>query len=102
MATTMDEKEQRETFGVSKAPIPATRAWTKPLEYFQTQKIDGISWVLVNDNDKTVVYVNTYNGKAGRKFKAKKLPLDETKLAKKVKTFSKIGVSQCPVAESAN
>jgi hypothetical protein len=91
----MTDKEKRETFGVAMAPTPATRVFKKQMEHFRN--IDGWAWILVNDKTKVVVHVNTYRGKAGRKWKARELPLNDNT----TKTYQEVSISDCPVATPA-
>ena len=86
----MNEKELRERYGVSMAPLAATQTFNKPMEHFA----NGFAWVLVN-GDK-IAYANTYNGNAGRKFAAKWYELGD-KLQKKLKGFTEVPVSECPL-----
>ena len=68
----MEAKEAREKYGVGGVPLKATRIWRRPIEHFQEKlKIDGVTWILVDDKAKTVTYVNTYDSLSGRKFSAK-------------------------------
>ena len=93
-------KELKEKYGIEMKPIAATRAYHRPIDHFKkTDNIDAWSWVLVNDNTNTVVYVNTYRGNAGRKWRPQVFDLNEDKLAKKIKKYSRIDVSDCPIAE---
>ena len=94
----MTDKEKREKFGVVMAPVEATTAYKKPMEHFQAKGIDAWSWVLVDAASGTVVYVNTYGGKAGRKWKPKPLKLSGEKLQKKIKQYEQCPIEECPVA----
>jgi len=92
--------EQRKQFGVSKAPIVATRAFAKELPHFSEKGIDGKCWILMNDEEGTRVSVNTYNGNAGKGFKAQPHPIpdDEKVLARLIRGYEEVLVGDCPVA----
>lgn len=91
----------RKKYGVNKAPIPATRAFVKPLDHFQDQGIDGKAWILFNEDEGTRVSVNTYNGNAGKGFRVQThgIPADEKEIAILTKGYTEVKVSDCPVAE---
>ena len=96
------QSDTRKKYGVSKAPIPATKAFVKDMEHFQTQGIDGKSWILLNVKDGTRVSVNTYSGNAGKGFKAKPMPIPEADaLTKLTKGYAEVPVDGCPVAIQA-
>lgn len=93
----------REKFGIGEAAIPATRVFKKEVKDFPDQQTKQECWILINDNDKLVTYVTTYNGMAGKKFDAGKstFALDEDKkFKKKLNSHEQVEISECPVAIS--
>lgn len=93
--------DMRKKYGVSKTPIPATRAFVKDMDHFQDKGIDGKSWILINDNEGTRTSVNTYDGNAGKGFKAKAIPMpaDEKGVHQMLKGYTEVDVATCPVAQ---
>ena len=94
----------RRMFGVSKALIPASRAFVKVMDHFQeTIPGGGKAWILINDADGTRVSVNTYGADdhAGKSFRAQvhPLPSDEKELEALLKGYAVAKVTDCPVAE---
>ena len=95
----MTEKEKRDKYGVDMLPAKATSAYKKQMQHFQNKGMEAWSWILINGKENTVVYVNTYRGNAGRKWKPKFLDLDVDKLQKKAKQYEVCAVDECPIAE---
>ena len=95
----MEAKEARAKYGTSGVPLKATRIWRRPIEHFQEKlKIDGMSWILVDDQAQTVTYANSYSGRAGKKFVARPIALNEEKLQKKLaKGWIKTDATACPL-----
>lgn len=94
------ESDLRKQFGVSKAPIPTTRAFSKKMAHFEEKGIDNDAWMLLNDKDGTRVSVNVFRGRAGAGFKAqpKPIPTAEKDLARLLKGYTQRPVGECPVA----
>ena len=79
--------------------MTVTRAFKKAMAHFQEKGIDAWSWALVDDNACKVVYVNVYNGSAGKKWTPKEHDFtDEAQLAKKLKGYEAAVVGDCPVS----
>ena len=75
--------------------IEATRAFVKDIPHFQEKhQVVAKAWVLINDHNKTRVYVNTYDGDPGVKFKPIPLPLTD----KCTLGYKEVPVSECQVA----
>lgn len=95
--------QDRKRFGVSKAPIPTTRAFVKDIEHFknQTPPIHAQAWILMDEREGTRVSVNTYDGNAGKGFVAQPhpIPADEKSLHQLTKGYTEVDPSTCPVAE---
>jgi len=94
---------QRKKFGVSKAPIQATRAFVKTPDHVfgnADKPSDVKCWMLFNDQTGTRISVNTYNGNAGKGFVAKEhpIPTDTKEQAILTKGYDEVPVAQCPVA----
>lgn len=94
----MSDKELRDRYGVNMAPVPATKAYKKPLEHFVNKGIEAFSWILVNDSDNTIVYANTYRGKVGDKWRPKIMKMGTDTLQKKLRGYVEVPVTECPVA----
>jgi hypothetical protein len=78
--------------------MTVTRVFKKALEHFQSKGSDAWCWALVDDGAKTVIYVNTYNGKGPKKWDPKPVNFaDEAALAKKLKGYADAQVSDFPV-----
>lgn len=103
MANTKDK------YGAQEEPVQATRVYRRKMPYFGKDQVDAWAWILVDDNANPaqVVYVNTYNGKPGKKWTKDKntRALDEKKLNKKIndesKPYEQVEVSDCPIVGSA-
>lgn len=97
------EKNDRDKFGKNGQPIPATKVYKKQVDNFSDQKTQVVSWMLINDNTGTITFVNTYDGRAGRKFDvaAATRPIgevNEQEQKKRLKNYSEVEISDCPVA----
>ena len=98
-------KALRLKFGVSMAPIAATRVYRKPMD-FDHKNVDTQSWILITPDNK-IVRANSYDGNLKKNYDAKQftheVPLtngeiDEKALTRKLKGYTQVEISECPFA----
>lgn len=95
-----NKKQLRQQFGVSGVAIVAAKAYVKPME-FDHPGVKAESWILVTPDQK-LIRVNTYDGNAGRNFDPSTVthaaPSDAKELKRKLKGYTEVPVTDCPVA----
>ena len=86
-------------FGVAGAPIPATRAYRRPIQFVHAS-VKAWAWVLLNEHDRTCVTVNTYNGNLGRRvdWRQRSRDFDPEGSHRTVHGYRQVAVASCPVA----
>lgn len=100
------DRQSRELYGKAGKPIPATKAYRRAISDFPDANTTAESWMLENEKTGTVVFVNLYNGKAGKKFDlaAATHPmgqLNEKEQRRRQKSYTEVPVKNCPVATVA-
>lgn len=93
-------KEDRIRFGKSGQPIPATRVFVRDME-FDHEDVRTQSWILINEEEGTRSYVNSYDGNLGVKNSPQVHPYspDDKKFIKKLdKEYEEVDIKDCPFA----
>jgi hypothetical protein len=91
-----ESSELRATFGTTKAPIQADKAFKKPLQHFQDMGVDGIAWILLDTDAGIRISANIYNGKAGKNFQPKTFDIPED-IGPLTKNYDEVDPAECPI-----
>ena len=106
----LDQKALRRKYGITMAPIPATKAYKRKMPFDHTS-VTTTSYILLNEyaqflpNGKatagTRTHVNLYNGDTGVGYDATKNTYamgNADELKRKLKDYVECAISDCPVA----
>jgi len=63
----MSQKQIRRKFGVTRRPLEATRVYGREMG-FDHKDVDTRTLLVINEDDRTYIHVNLYNGNMGRNF----------------------------------
>lgn len=87
------KKQLRAIFGLASGPITGTAVYKKDME-FDHPNIQTNSWIVINDQNKTLVHANTYDGRLGRNYDptvfTHAIPTDAKDLRKKLKGYTQV------------
>lgn len=89
-------------FGKTGQPIAATTVFRGKINKFSKKSILAETWVAVNDENGTMTFINTYDGRTGEGYDANTFtfPIDPKRLAAKRAGMDEVPVDECPVCVS--
>lgn len=98
----VDERQMR--YGKHSQPIPADGVYWAPIDRFSAKDRLAEKWILINSDEGTMTFVNTYDGATGVNYDmvAQTQPLDAKRLQTKLRdgNYIQVSVDDCPVCVS--
>lgn len=96
-------KADREKFGLTGQPIPATKCFKAPFSNFSRPDVRAEKWIIENSQTGTVVFANTYDDKLGSHFNLESATrslnnINTKRQAKRMREYREVPVEQCPIA----
>ena len=95
------KKSNRQKFGLTGQPVTAVKAYVRKMN-FDHDNVNAQCWILISPDGKRI-HLSTYDGALGKNVDPATFTydmLDEKAMKKKLKGYTEVDVSECPIAVS--